>query len=69
MLYNNKDLKIGNYPIFNFFFNARVRTMRIYLELENVTELLKSDYNYFSAPHYPGSDFAIRFGFVWNFFS
>ncbi len=65
----NKDLKIGNYPIFNFFFNARVRTMRIYLELENVTELLKSDYNYFSAPHYPGSDFAIRFGFVWNFFS
>ena len=64
-----QDLKIGNYPIFNFFFNARIRTFRVYLELENLTQPIFSDYNYFSAPHYPGSDFAVRFGFVWNFFS
>ena len=65
----NQDLKIGNYPIFNFFLNTRIRTIRVYLELENFTQPIFSDYNYFSAPHYPGSDFAIRFGFVWNFFS
>ena len=65
----DQDLKIGNYPIFNFFLNTRIRTIRIYLELENFTQPIFSDYNYFSAPHYPGSDFAIRFGFVWNFFS
>ena len=65
----NQDLKIGNYPIFNLFLNTRIRTIRIYVELENFTQPIFSDYNYFSAPHYPGSDFAIRFGFVWNFFS
>ena len=65
----NQDLKIGNYPIFNFFFNARIRTIRLYFEVENFTQPIFSDYNYFSAPHYPGADFAIRFGFVWNFFS
>ena len=63
------DLKIGNFPIFNFFFNARIRTIRLYFEIENLTEPIFSNYNYFSAPHYPGADFAIRFGFVWNFFS
>ena len=65
----DQDLKIGNYPIFNFFFNARIRTIRLYFEIENFTQPIFSDYNYFSAPHYPGADFAIRFGFVWNFFS
>ncbi len=65
----NEDLKIGNYPIFNLFLNARIRTFRIYLELENLAQPIFSDYNYFSAPHYPGSDFAFRFGFVWNFFT
>ena len=64
-----KDLKIGNYPIFNFFFNTRIRTARIYLEIENFTQPIFSNYDYFSAPHYPGADFNIRFGFVWNFFS
>lgn len=65
----NEDMKIGNYPIFNLFLNARIRTFRVFLELENFTQPIFSDYNYFSAPHYPGSDFAFRFGFVWNFFT
>jgi hypothetical protein len=64
-----QDLKIGNFPIFNFFFNARIRTFRVFVELENFTQPIFNNYNYFSAPHYPGSDFAVRFGFVWNFFS
>lgn len=63
------ELKIGNYPIFNFYFNTRIRTARIYFELQNFTQPFLKEYNYFSAPHYPGSDFAIRFGLVWNFFS
>ncbi len=65
----NVDLKIGNYPIFNFFFNARIRTIRIFFELENISQPILNNYNYFSAPHYPGADFNIRFGLVWNFFS
>jgi len=64
-----QDLMIGNYPIYNFFINARVRTMRFYFDLQNLSQPFLSDYNYFSAPHYPGADFAIRFGFVWNFFT
>ena len=64
-----EDLKIGNYPYLNFFFNARIRTVRIFLELENASQPLLKEHNYFSAPHYPSADFSIRFGLVWNFFS
>lgn len=63
-----EELMIGNYPIFNFFFNARIRTIRIYFEIENLSAPIGQN-NYFSAPHYPGSDLGIRFGFVWNFFT
>ncbi|MEN8138228.1 MAG: putative porin [Bacteroidota bacterium] len=62
------DTKIGNYPLFNFFFNARIRTIRIFFEVENFTSPA-GNYNYFSAPHYPGADLSIRFGLVWNFFT
>lgn len=65
----NNDYKIGNYPSFNFMFNARVRTMRIFLELENFAEPLLEQKTYFSAPHYPGADFTFRIGIVWNFFT
>lgn len=64
------DINIGNYTTFNAFFNARVRTARIYFVIENISNFLRlGKTNYFSAPHYPGTDTAIRFGVVWNFFT
>ncbi|MBS7232385.1 putative porin [Flavobacterium psychroterrae] len=62
-----KDKKIGGYPLFDLFVNARIRQTRFYLKAEHINALFsKSDY--YSAPNNPYRDFVIRFGLVWNFF-
>ena len=55
------------FPTVDFFFNARVRRTRLYLQVDNVTSGF-SKKNYFSAPNYPFRDFTVRFGLVWNWF-
>ncbi|UNZ00256.1 putative porin [Zhouia spongiae] len=60
--------KIGNFPLLDFFINAKVRQTRIYLKAEHFNSSF-SGYKFYSAPDYPYRDFVIRFGLVWNFFS
>lgn len=61
--------KLGGYPLFDFFINARVQQTRIYLKAEHFNTLFGGTNNFYSAPNYPYRDFVIRFGLVWNFFS
>lgn len=61
-------VKIGDYPVFDFFINMKVRTARIYLILEHFNSSM-SGYKYYTAPNYPYRDMTFRFGVVWNFFS
>ena len=61
------DVKIGNYPTVDVFFNAQVRRTRLYLKVDNATSSFL-ERNYFSAPNYPYRDFTVRFGLVWNWF-
>ncbi|NBL64405.1 hypothetical protein GV828_04210 [Flavobacterium sp. NST-5] len=60
--------KIGNFPMLDFFLNAKVRNTRIYLKAEHFNALFGQN-NYYSAPNYPYRDFTVRFGLVWNFFT
>ncbi|MDC8005674.1 putative porin [Aureisphaera galaxeae] len=66
--YVQNNQEIGGYPIFDVFFNAKVRQTRIYVKYEFVNQLFNSTNDHFSAPGYPYRDAVIRFGFVWNFF-
>ncbi len=66
--YSQQTAEIGNFPILDFFVNAKVRQTRIYFKLDNFGTIFLKDKNYFSAPNYPYRDFVIRFGLVWNFF-
>ena len=65
---------IGNYPRFDFFFNAKIQSSRVFLKLENVSAPIKhlinidAPYNYYSSPFVPYRDFSVRFGLIWNFF-
>lgn len=59
--------EIGNFPMFDFFVNARIRQTRIFLKAEHFNSALTGN-NFYSAPSYPYRDFMIRFGLVWNFF-
>ncbi len=57
----------GEFPMLDFFVNARISRTRLYFKLENFTSSF-TGYNYYSAPTYPYRDFIVRFGLVWNFF-
>lgn len=65
--YIQNSKKIGNFPMLDFFINARVRQTRIYLKAEHFNSLF-SENKYYAAPNYPYRDFLVRFGLVWNFF-
>jgi hypothetical protein len=61
-------VKIGNFPLVDYFINAKIQRTRIYLKAEHLNSLFSKN-NFYSAPDYPYRDFLIRFGLVWNFFN
>jgi len=61
------EKQIGNFPMLDFFINARVRQTRIFLKAEHFNSSFTGN-TYYSAPNTPYHDFMIRFGLVWNFF-
>ena len=65
--YVQNETKIGNFPMFDFFINARIKQARIYLKAEHFNSAW-TGYNFYSAPNYPYRDFMVRFGLEWNFF-
>ena len=62
-----KTKQIGEFPMFDFFVNARVKQTRIFLKAEHFNSGFSGN-KYYSAPNLPFHDFMIRFGLVWNFF-
>jgi hypothetical protein len=59
--------QIGDFPMFDFFINAKVRQTRIYLKAEHFNSAFTGN-DFYAAPSYPYRDFIVRFGIVWNFF-
>jgi len=66
--YVQNTQELGGYPLFDLFFNAKVRQTRIYFKFEHINALFSSDRDYFSDPQNPYRDAVVRFGLVWNFF-
>ncbi len=67
--YVQNNQKVGNYPMLDFFINAKVQQTRIFLKAEHFNASFNKASQYYAAPNYPYRDFVIRFGLVWNFFS
>ncbi len=65
--YVQEQKKIGDFPMLDFFINARVRQTRIFLKAEHFNSAWTGN-DFYSAPGYPYRDFLVRFGLVWNFF-
>ncbi|TDP58379.1 putative beta-barrel porin [Flavobacterium dankookense] len=61
------DRKIGDFPMLDFFVNARIRQTRIFLKAEHFNTLFSPN-KYYTAPNYPYRDFMVRFGLIWTFF-
>ncbi|PTX41735.1 putative beta-barrel porin [Christiangramia gaetbulicola] len=65
--YTQNSQELGEFPVVDFFFNAKVDKARIFLTLQHVNDLIDGNNN-FSAPGYPYTDFLVRFGLVWDLF-
>lgn len=65
--YLQNDRVIGNYPFFDFFINAKIKTVRIFLKLDHFNSGLSGN-NYFIANHYPINDRAFKIGISWQFY-
>lgn len=65
--YVQQKKEIGDFPLIDFFFNAKVRQTRIYLKAEHFNSSFTGN-KFYSAPNYPYKDFLVRFGLVWTFF-
>lgn len=66
--YIQNQKEIGDFPMLDFFINAKIRTFRVFLKAEHFNSGF-TGYNYYTAPNYPYRDFIVRFGIIWNFFS
>jgi Putative porin len=61
------DRKIGNFPVADFFVNAKIQRTRIFFKAEHFNSSFTGN-SFYSSPNNPYRDFTIRFGIVWNFF-
>lgn len=61
------EREVGEFPMIDFFVNARIRQTRIFFKVEHFNSKFTGN-NFYSAPNYPYRDFMIRFGLVWTFF-
>ena len=61
------EKEVGEFPMLDFFVNARIRQTRIFFKIEHLNSRMTGN-NFYTAPNYPYRDFMIRFGVVWNFF-
>ncbi len=60
--------EIGEFPRFDFFFNAKIQQTRVFIKIEHLNSSF-SGYDYYSDPFSPFRDMSVRLGLVWNFFS
>lgn len=65
--YVQNTQKVGGYPLVDLFFDAKIRTMRLFLTYQHLSSGISST-PYYAAPNYPYRDGVVRFGFIWNFF-
>ncbi|HLW62600.1 MAG TPA: putative porin [Flavobacterium sp.] len=62
------QIKIGNFPMFDFFLNAKVKTAQFYINIEHFNSTL-TGYRFYNTPTYPYRDLTFRIGVKWNFFN
>ena len=59
--------EIGDYPRFDFFFNAKIQQTRVFIKVEHLNSSF-TGYDYYSDIFNPYRDLSVRLGLVWNFF-
>lgn len=66
--YQLSDLTIGNYPMFDLYFNAKVRTVDLFVVYRHASAGLFGN-AYYASPRYPQIPSSIRLGLSWRLFN
>ncbi len=67
LFYWQNEKKTGGYALADFFVNLRIKTARVFVKLENITDFFPNK-GYYLTPHYPMQGTTLKFGFSWRFF-
>ncbi len=65
--YLQNEKKIGNYPFIDLFFNAQIKSVRIFFKIDHLNSGW-SGTNYAFTPNYPINTRAFKLGISWRFF-
>ena len=60
--YNQREKKVGNYPIVTGYANMHLKQMRFFVMMYNITDLVIEKPNYFSLPNYPVNPTLFKLG-------
>jgi hypothetical protein len=67
-IYQNEKL-VGDYPYLNFYVSARIKGAQVFINFQNLAQLLLDEPNYMMAPYYPMQDFGMSVGLKWDFYN
>ncbi len=65
--YLTPGMTTGSYPFVSFFFNARIKSVRLFFSVMHLNSGLSKENTYFGALHHPLEDRAYKIGINWNF--
>ncbi len=68
VFYNQRDVKVGNYPYIDAFVSAKWKRMRILLKVQHLNQGLFGNGEYFQVAHYPLNPRMFKFGISWSFY-
>ena len=60
--YNQREKKVGNYPIVTGYANMHLKQMRFFVMMYNIADLVIKKPNYFSLPNYPVNPMVLKLG-------
>lgn len=64
--YHQNNIEVGNYPVFDFFVNGKVKNARLFIKMEHINQGIIA-HGYYGVPGYPMPDRTIKFGVNWMF--
>jgi len=67
LFYRQFDHELADYHRFDFFVNATIKRVRLYLKYTYLNSAINENY-YFTAPYYPSPEPLFKFGLAWTFY-
>ncbi|MBQ3043227.1 MAG: putative porin [Alistipes sp.] len=66
--FNQREVRIGNYPYIDFFVSAKWKRMRILLKVQHLNQNLFGNGEYFQVARYPLNPRMFKLGISWSFY-